>query len=93
MTQGLTRHASERLQQRAIPPLVIDLLKRFGTAERSNGAETIFFDKAARRRLEHYVGGPRSMRHLEPLLGFKMVVGDNGSVVTVAHRTKRINRN
>jgi hypothetical protein len=92
MVMALSHHASQRMQQRAIPPIVVDLLDRFGSTQRSNGAETVFFDKAARKRLEQYVGGRRSMRHLEALLGFKMVVGDNGRIVTVAHRTKRINR-
>ncbi|MGY4284323.1 hypothetical protein ACVWXO_003543 [Bradyrhizobium sp. LM2.7] len=35
----LTVHSRARLQQRAIPPLVVDLLMQFGSASRANGAE------------------------------------------------------
>jgi hypothetical protein len=43
----LTVHSRARLQQRAIPPLVVDLLMQFGSASRANGAERFMFDKTA----------------------------------------------
>jgi len=47
---SLTHHAAVRLQQRAIPPYVIEFLERFGTGARCGGADRLFFDKAARKR-------------------------------------------
>ena len=36
-----------RLQQRGIPPMIVDLLEQFGSAMRCHGAERLMFDKAA----------------------------------------------
>lgn len=86
---GLTVHARRRLQQRAIPPMMLDYLDRFGTAERCGGSERIFFDKASRRRLAKHMGGDAALRSVERWLGIYAVVGDNGNIVTVGHRTRR----
>jgi hypothetical protein len=82
----LTQHAAVRLQQRAIPPYVIEFLERFGTEARCGGADRLFFDKAARKRLERHMGGPRALRHVEPWLNLYVVIGDNGRVITAGHR-------
>jgi len=83
---SLSRHASVRLQQRAIPPYVLELLERFGSEARCGGASRLFFDKPARRRLARHMGGPRGLRHVEHWLNVYAVIGDNGQVVTVGHR-------
>lgn len=92
MNTNVSRHASQRLQQRGIPSIVIELLAQFGTSQRCDGADKVFFDKESRKRLRKYMGGSRSMRHIEPWLDVMMVVSDTGAIVTVAHRTKRISR-
>jgi hypothetical protein len=46
---SLTHHAAVRLQQRAIPPFMIELIERFGSEIRCDGASRLFFDKAARK--------------------------------------------
>ena len=89
MTCDLTHHARARLQQRAIPPLVIGLLEQFGSVARCGGAERLTFDKAARRRLARELGGSRSMQIVERWLSVYAVVGDNGHLVTASHRTRR----
>ncbi len=89
MTTRLSRHASVRLQQRGIPAFVIELLEACGSEHRCGGAEKLFFDKAARKRLKRYLGGERSLRLVERWLNVYAVVGDNGSVVTTAHKSKR----
>jgi hypothetical protein len=89
---SLTRHAEVRLQQRAIPPFVVDLLERCGSTVRCGGADRLFFDKAAKKRLERHLGGARSLRLVEPWLGVYAVINDNGSVVTAGHRSKRVHR-
>ena len=80
---SLSRHAEERLQQRAIPPFVVDLLERCGSTMRSGGADLLFFDKAAKKRLQRHLGGARSLRVVEKWLGVYAVFSDNGHVVTV----------
>jgi len=87
-----TRHAQERLQQRAIPPLVVELLEEFGSVTRSGTAERLTFDKAARRRLVRHLGGERSLRMIEPWLHVYAVVGDSGRLITVAHGDRRPRR-
>ena len=89
---SLSRHAADRLQQRGIPPIVIDLLERFGASERSNGAEKIFFDKKAKKNLQHHFGGAGSLRVLEPWLDAYAVIADDGVVITAGRRRKRIVR-
>lgn len=87
----MTQHASVRSQQRAIPPLLIDLLMQFGSSEKSgSGASKLFFDKADRRRLRAYAG-PLA-RSLDEHLDLFAVVSEDGSVVTVGHRLERIKR-
>ena len=89
---SLTRHAEVRLQQRAIPPFVIELLERCGSTMRCGGADLLYFDKSARKRLERDLGGARSLRLVEKVLNVYAVINDNGRVVTAGHRSKRINR-
>jgi hypothetical protein len=63
----LSKHASTRLQQRGIAPLVIDLLLKFGTTEKSGRDTTkYYFDKPARRRLRRLRAYDRTPR--KPIL-------------------------
>jgi hypothetical protein len=92
MTSNVTVHAQERLQQRAIPPLVIELLEEFGSPIRAGGAERLIFDKAARKRLTRHLGGPRSLRMVEPWLDVYAVVSDDGYLVTAAQQRRHHRR-
>ena len=92
MESTLTTHGRGRLQQRAVPPLVVGLLEEFGTAVRAHGAERLIFDKAARKRLKHYLGGERGLRVLAPWLKVYAVVSDDGHLLTVAHQQQRHRR-
>ena len=79
-TAGLTRHAQVRMQQRGIDATVLDDLLAYGRAVHDHhGAEIVFFDYAARRRL-----GKR--------LAAYAVIGPDGEVRTVGHRFRRIRR-
>ena len=54
---AMTNHANTRSQQRAIPPMLIDLLLQFGKSEAAgNGVAKMFFDKQARKRVAAYAG-------------------------------------
>lgn len=85
----LTLHGALRLQQRAIPIFVIELLERCGSEMRCGGADRLFFDKAAKKRLKQHLGGDRALQLVEKYMGVYAILGDNGRVVTVAHRSKR----
>lgn len=87
-----TRHAEVRLQQRAIPLFMVELLERFGSEMRCGGANRLFFDRAAMKRLQRNIGDRRSLRHVERWLNVYIIIGDNGRLVTAAHRTRRFAR-
>lgn len=84
----MTKHATIRSQQRAVPPIAIDQLHRFGACQRDErGAEILFFDRRSRNRVLAYAGGliGRLSEHLDAYA----VVAD-GRLVTVGSRYKRI---
>jgi hypothetical protein len=91
MYLAFTEHARVRQQQRAIPPLMVDLLHRFGSQEPAgNGTTKLFFDKSARRRVMAFAG-PLSAA-IEEHLDIYAVVSASDCVITAAHRTERIRR-
>lgn len=92
MTHNISQHAQTRLQQRGVPFFVLELLDRFGSTMRCGGAERVFFDKAALKRLRKYLGGDRGLKAIESWLKVYVVVGDNGVLVTIGHRTTRFSR-
>ena len=84
----LTKHARTRSQQRAIPPMLIDLLLQFGSSERAGtGVSKVFFDKASRRKVKAYAG--TLARILDDHLDVYAVVSDDLQVITTGHRTER----
>lgn len=86
-----SHHAETRIQQRAIPKLIIDLLLEFGASEPAGrGTSKVFFDKSARRKVKAYAGALSKM--LEEHLNIYAVVGDDEKVITVGHRFERIHR-
>lgn len=88
----LTHHAQARLQQRGIPPKVLDSLLDFGhEAHDHHGSRIVYFDHRARRQLRRQVG-TESYKRIEPHLDAYAVVADTGEVITVGHRTRRIHR-
>lgn len=88
---NLTHHARARLQQRGIPPLVVERLLDFGREEHDHqGGRIVYFDRRARARLEKAVGG-ETYRRIERHLDAYAVVAETGEVITVGHRTHRIN--
>lgn len=86
----MTRHASSRAQQRGLPPLIVHWLESYGARQRDRkGAEIVYFDKSARRSLEREVG-TTVVERLRPLLDAYMVMGEDGRVVTLGWRVKRV---
>lgn len=86
-----SKHASIRCQQRGIPPIVVDMLLRYGQHEHDHaGAEIVYFDKRARKKVETYSGG--LIGKMSEYLDSYAVVSD-GNILTVGIRHKRINGN
>jgi RimJ/RimL family protein N-acetyltransferase len=91
MNSIFTEHARTRMQQRGIPSAAVDLLINYGkSAPAGDGCELVFFDKAARARL--FRDNPAAAREAERLCRTYAVLGNDGSVVTVGHRYRRIPR-
>lgn len=88
---NLTKHAASRMQQRAIPGLVVDLILKFGASEPAgDGTRKLFLDKHARKQIRSFAGQLASA--IEPHLDVYVLVGENGNVITTAMRLERIRR-
>lgn len=84
-----TRHAQARCQQRGIPPEAVEAILAYGNARRHDGADVYYFDKRARSRAEAALGRPRFCR-IEKALDSYVVLSDDGSLLTAAHRLRRL---
>jgi hypothetical protein len=88
---NMTRHANTRSQQRAIPPMMVDLLLQFGKSEAAGtGFAKMFFDRQARKRIAAYAGPLASL--LGEHLDLYAVVDQDMQIITVGHRLERIRR-
>jgi len=89
---GLSKHARSRMQQRGITLAALDCLLDHGReAHDHQGAVTVYFDKAARRKLER-VADAGTRRQIDRFARLYAVLGGDGTVMTVGHRHRRINR-
>ena len=85
----LSNHAAHRMQQRGIPPLIIDWLEGYGSSARAgHGTEKFYFDKKSRRMLARDVG-KAVLRNLEKQMNAYMVCRES-TVLTVGHRYRRV---
>lgn len=91
MTTYLTNHARVRQQQRAIPDTVLDCLLAYGRKVHDHhGGEIVYFDHHSRQKVRRIVGDT-AFKNFEQKLNTYAVLGRDGVVLTVGHRTKRIN--
>jgi hypothetical protein len=89
---ALTDHAQIRLQQRGIPAAALATLLDVGRrAHDHHGGILVYFDKRARNALARTLP-TEQLRRFERYLDAYAVVGSDGAVVTVGHRTRRILR-
>ena len=87
----MTKHAQMRLQQRAIPPLIIDWLCQYGCRLNGmNGTTICFFDRESRRFLTAEVGQLVVRRLSDMMDAYLVLSGD--SIVTIGHRYKPLGR-
>lgn len=93
MMLTITTHARARIQQRGIPEVVVENLLDFGReAYDHHGSRVVYFDRRARAELKR-VCGEATFRRIESRLDAYAVLAPSGDIVTVGHRTRRINRN
>ncbi|MDI9846468.1 hypothetical protein QM467_00180 [Rhodoblastus sp. 17X3] len=85
----LTRHAEMRCQQRGVRPEVVATLLDYGRSVRRHGADICFMDRSARRRARNALGADAYARVADRLDGY-LVVADDGQIITVAPRLKRL---
>ncbi len=86
-----TRHASERAAPRSISEEAIDLVLDHGEVQRVKGADSYFLNAPTKQRLRNDLGRD-GYRRCERHLGIYVIVGDDGRIVTVAHRRRRLRR-
>ena len=86
----LTLHARARMQQRGIGAEALDMLFAYGReAHDHHGAVILYMDKAAQKRL---AAASKAKNEVRRLSGLYAVLSRHGQVITVGHRTRRINR-
>ena|SRR5690242_12500383 len=84
-----THHARARMQQRGIAAADVDFLLDFGSEFHDHhGAVVVMLDRRSRR----WIGNSRALKpsELDELRRIYAVVGGDGSLRTVGHRTKRL---
>lgn len=87
----LSHHAQTRMQQRSIPPIVLEWLQGYGCRRRCGGADVCYFDRKARRRLKSDIGSVPYGRMHDQLDAYA-VIADDGTVITTGWRYKRNKR-
>jgi hypothetical protein len=92
LNAGLTAHARARMQQRGIRAEALERLLDYGReAFDHRGHVVVYFDKAARRRVERDAD-EATRKELSRLARTYAVLSPAGTVVTVGHRYRRISR-
>lgn len=85
-----TRHGIARMQQRGIPPLIIQWLQDFGReAHDGHGGRILWFDKPARRRVES-AAGREPVRRMHEWMNSYAVFGENDDLITAGRRYKKV---
>lgn len=88
----MTQHAQIRMQQRGITMQTLESLLDCGAiAYDHRGATIVYFDKKAKARLAKN-GGRKRYVAMEKQLNAYAVVAQDGAVVTVGRRNRRIPR-
>ncbi|MGR6035521.1 MAG: hypothetical protein ACU4EQ_04760 [Candidatus Nitrosoglobus sp.] len=86
----LTKHAQNRMQQRCILPLVVELLMTYGRTEYQNGSEIVYFDNRCFKHVRKELDAV--MKNIEQLARAYLVIGKNSQVITAGYGDKKIKR-
>lgn len=87
----ISQHAQARIQQRAIPQFVIELLQDFGEISYHQGREIFHFTKASRQSIQRELGTAR-LPLVEKYLNTYLVTQENW-LITVAYQDRHMKRN
>jgi hypothetical protein len=88
----MTQHAQARLRQRGIPPDALAIPFEYGVTMHDHyGAEVLYMTRAGRQSVLRS-RGRQAYKRLEPTFNVYAVIDSDGRVITVGHRTRRINR-
>ena len=88
----VSRHARARMQQRGIARSAVECLLDFGREHHDHrGAVVLMLDRAALQRMART--GAVRREQVDALRGLYAVVAADGSVCTVGHRTRRLQKN
>ena len=88
-----SEHARVRMQQRGVPPLIVEWLLQYGAvAYDHRGCRIRFFNKESRKRIRHEKGDI-VLRRFHELFDCYAVVSEDGTVVTAGHAYDRIRKN
>jgi len=85
----MTKHARTRIQQRGIRAQAVEAILCYGNRRRHHGADVYFLDKSSRNRLAGSIG-QKIYSKIEKSLNSYLVVGDDGVIITAAHRLQRL---
>lgn len=83
----MSRHAGLRTTQRGLPLDIISTICAFGVERRSSGATSITLDAELIQLASD--GDASRMRDLARFRGAYVVLSDDGTIITVARRTRR----
>ena len=84
-----TRHARTRMQQRGIPADLVDRILRYGREVHDHhGAVVMLIDRAGEARMRR--DGEARGVNVDRLRGLYVVMGTDGTIRTVGHRTRRL---
>ena len=86
---NLTKHASTRCSQRGISALAIETIFKYGHFNYVRGAKSWSMNKREKAFARSDLGD--SYKKIEKQLGF-LIVSPNGSIVTLAHKIKRLKK-
>jgi hypothetical protein len=86
-----TKHAAIRMQQRAIPPIMVDLLYLYGREHPTTSGTVVFLDARARERAREALAD--ALSRFDKLADAYLVeAAEDGAVVTVGHRNAHLRR-
>ena len=92
MNSLMTKHAAIRAQQRCLPPMIDELLDRYGEEQYDGHGHVIkFFSKTSKRNVERD-WGRRPVACISQWMDAYKVSSTDGTVITCGHRHKRIQR-
>lgn len=89
----LSLHARQRIQQRGISRQALDYVLAYGRVSHDHhGGRVVWLDRRSKARLGR-IEGSRVLRRLDKHLNTYAVMDTDGTVLTVGHRYRRIQRN